>query len=1352
MNKRYAALTLIALALVAAGAAPAQTLVISPDPITLTAQAGGSSVQTSVSFTSSDNGATTISFTVVPSVSWISVPTAPSGGWKTPTTVVVTVSPPSTLPSGLNTATLSIYSTQFQSVPVNVMVSTVSVTPTSVSWSYLAGSTTYPGPSTLTIAGANGSFSLSKPSADTWYTAAAYGNPLSNVLVQFNSAVASSLSPGTYASTLTITPGGANPIPVTVAVTLTVNASPQVTVSPASLVFNWQSGGTNNQTQQNITLTTNATQAITAYVTNPSISWISLPGSSITIPAGGSTQATITVSGLGLGQGSYSGTVQVTIASGALFPNGTTTLTVPIQLNVSVFPVLYVSPGQLTFSYQFGGATPSFQSVTPTSSGGTTQPMSYNVSVSPAASWLTVPSGTLATSGGSFPVSVSPAGLSPGNYSSNVIVTPVADGSGQTAISIPVALSVTFGNTLQVSTQGQPLVFPYEAGQAAPANQTVSIYSTTGAPLNYSVTWSAAWLVVAGCTADCVTDQTTITVGINTAGIPSPPQNPYNDATIAIAATDPTTGNAVNTQSIDVRLYASSTAQLVVTPAGPLQFYTYPSASGPEPGSPSYPLSNTATLSLSSTSSATSDVLTITGVTRTVANQATIGDWLGGTSPAAQTPASFTVNGTLNNSTMPTGSYSGTLAISATNSAGTAVADSPVSIPVTFVVDSAKGTVSPSSLTFNQIKGGSAPASQTVQVTTDGSSSLGFDPVVNTGLVNWLTVSSISGPTPGSFSVAANAANLTTGTYSGAVYVTVPNAYGSPFRIPVTFNVAGGAIAAAPSSLSFTQAAGGSAPAPQTVQVTFSPSTSSANFTVSAATTTPANGTWLAAAITAGGGSTPGTVTVTVTPGSLTAGTYTGSVVITSAGAAGSPITIPVTLTIGQPTITAPTTQLTFSQLAGGAAPAAQSVAVTSSPGPISFGVSASTTSGGNWLTVTAGSSGTTGTTPGTVQVSVNGSSLGAGSYNGTVTITSAGATGSPITIPVVLNVSTAAVLSATPQALTFSAAVGQATTPQTVQLTSTIAAPFTVTTTPSGTWLSVSPSSGTASPTAVALTVSASTASLAAGSYSGTVTISSAGALNPLTINVSLTVATVPTPVVSNIENAASNQITGVSPGENIVLYGTGIGPATLVQVTQLTSDGKFPTTLGNTQVLFDGVAAPIYYASSKQTSVFVPYGVGGRASTSVQVVYSGAPSAAVPYNVAQAVPGIYTLNFSGAGPGAILNSDNTVNGPNNPAAKGTEVQIFMTGEGATTPAGTDGAIAGTAGYPLAKPILGPVTATVAGLTATVDYAGSAPGAIYGFMQVNIHIPANAPSGAQPLVINIGSFATQAGVTIAVQ
>jgi uncharacterized protein (TIGR03437 family) len=243
--------------------------------------------------------------------------------------------------------------------------------------------------------------------------------------------------------------------------------------------------------------------------------------------------------------------------------------------------------------------------------------------------------------------------------------------------------------------------------------------------------------------------------------------------------------------------------------------------------------------------------------------------------------------------------------------------------------------------------------------------------------------------------------------------------------------------------------------------------------------------------------------------------------------------------------------------------------------------------------------------------------------------------------------------------------------------------------------------------------------------------------------------------PLVTSINNAASYSTTGVSPGENIVIFGTGLGPTQLAPGT--VTNGVWDKTAGGVQVTFDGVPAPVIYARTDATSVMVPYGVAGRQSTTIIVSYQGAQSAPLVYNVVQAAPGIYSQNVSGSGPGAILNQDNSVNGPTNPAAKGSAVAVYMTGEGVTTPASIDGALALINGTTLNKPQL-TVSATVAGQPANVEYAGSAPDIIYGIMQVNVRIPANTPTGAQPIVITLGTsttpviFSTQAGITVAVQ
>jgi len=131
---------------------------------------------------------------------------------------------------------------------------------------------------------------------------------------------------------------------------------------------------------------------------------------------------------------------------------------------------------------------------------------------------------------------------------------------------------------------------------------------------------------------------------------------------------------------------------------------------------------------------------------------------------------------------------------------------------------------------------------------------------------------------------------------------------------------------------------------------------------------------------------------------------------------------------------------------------------------------------------------------------------------------------------------------------------------------------------------------------------------------------------------------------------------------------------------------------------------------------------------------------------------PGIYTLNYAGSGQAAVVNQNTTGNAAANPAPKGTTISVYMTGEGAGSPTVPDGGIAAFNGTPLAKPLL-PVTATVGGVTANVEYYGSAPSIIYGVMQVNVRIPANAPSGPSvPIVIKVGNTSSQTNATVAIK
>jgi uncharacterized protein (TIGR03437 family) len=238
----------------------------------------------------------------------------------------------------------------------------------------------------------------------------------------------------------------------------------------------------------------------------------------------------------------------------------------------------------------------------------------------------------------------------------------------------------------------------------------------------------------------------------------------------------------------------------------------------------------------------------------------------------------------------------------------------------------------------------------------------------------------------------------------------------------------------------------------------------------------------------------------------------------------------------------------------------------------------------------------------------------------------------------------------------------------------------------------------------------------------------------------------------LAGIGNAANYVAGKVAPGEIIVVYGSNFGPAALAQLQYV--NGVATTTLGNTRIYFDNVAAPMIYAVTGSPSVLscvVPYGVAGKASTQVQVEYNGVKGNTLTVPVADSVPGIFSMNQSGTGPGAILNwPDYTVNGASNRVAAGGYIMAYGTGEGKTDIA-IDGQQVPLMG-PYPKPLLGPWTATVGGKPATVTSYGSAPENIAGLFQVNVQIPSDLAPGIYDLVIKAGNFTSTAGLTVAVK
>jgi uncharacterized protein (TIGR03437 family) len=243
--------------------------------------------------------------------------------------------------------------------------------------------------------------------------------------------------------------------------------------------------------------------------------------------------------------------------------------------------------------------------------------------------------------------------------------------------------------------------------------------------------------------------------------------------------------------------------------------------------------------------------------------------------------------------------------------------------------------------------------------------------------------------------------------------------------------------------------------------------------------------------------------------------------------------------------------------------------------------------------------------------------------------------------------------------------------------------------------------------------------------------------------------------PPIKSVVNAASYIGGSVSPGELVTIFGTAIGPAAAAYATTDPSTGKLATTTGGVQVLFNGIPAPMIYASGTQVSAIVPYEMAQFASLSVWIKYAGQTSNAFQLTSATTAPGIFAQNSQGSGPGAILNQDGvTLNGPNSPAAKGSIVTVYMTGEGQTSPPGVTGKIT-TATLPPPQVTPAPLLAVgvlIDGQPANWVYAGEAPGFAAGLMQLNVQVPANARTGDLPIRVSVGANFSQSGVTVSVR
>ena len=494
--------------------------------------------------------------------------------------------------------------------------------------------------------------------------------------------------------------------------------------------------------------------------------------------------------------------------------------------------------------------------------------------------------------------------------------------------------------TTLIATPNQ-LTFLQDSGTQTPPSQSVSITST---PTNALITVSgtASWLSY---TQSSATSPTILNVSVIPAGL----------AVGNYSATLTVSSPGATSITITVNLTVTVTPP---TNTNPTQLDFTFSTGGSTPPSQQFFVNN------SSTNFSVSD------------NQS----WLFASASTLTVPATVTV--LVDPTGLSPGTYNGVVTVT--------FATNPITfqlVNVTLTVDQGlQNWTTNGPLKFNYKYGDPPPPAQTLSIAYT-STVIFIANITAPESTPWLKLdNNNTGITPANIEVTVDPTGLQAGTYNGSISLSTPGVPGS-HTVPVTLTITGApALSVSPSTLTFDAAAGG-AQQTKTVSISSTPSTGYA-------ATVALGSSWLS--ITPPTGTTPQTLTVTVSPASLAPGTYRGSIIFSAPGASSGGQLVGVTLNVtGSVTLTASPTQLQFATMSDGSAPPAQSISVNAN-----FSLAVAAASSPGWLTVTPVNA----NTPATFSVSVVTAGLAAGVHNGTITISTGGG-GQTIAIPVTLTV-----------------------------------------------------------------------------------------------------------------------------------------------------------------------------------------------------------------------------------------------------------------------------------------------------------------------------------------------------------
>ncbi|MBI3664801.1 MAG: hypothetical protein HY236_01010 [Acidobacteria bacterium] len=478
---------------------------------------------------------------------------------------------------------------------------------------------------------------------------------------------------------------------------------------------------------------------------------------------------------------------------------------------------------------------------------------------------------------------------------------------------------------------------------------------------------------------------------------------------------------------------------------------------------------------------------------------------------------------------------------------------------------------------------------------------------------------------------------------------------------------------------------------------------------------------------------------------SLAEGTYTGLITINDPNAFDTPQTIPVKIYVGGNV----PARVDFYLPPNAGAEDSATFQTPGGPVPV---LKATTQSGGPWLAVSSSGMGSFQFLyTHAVQAKVR-NGMAAGDYNGSVAVSNSAFAADNKSVPVVLHVTAQPIAKPSAEALNFTVVQGAAAGTQTVSVANAGQGTLSVSgaTAAGGDWLSAAVQSDGS------IQVNADAGPLAAGFYTGSVTIDTNAANNPLTVPVEFEVQAVSPPLAffGGVVDAASFT-SPVAAGALASLFGSQMASG-----VAFASSVPLPTTLADAVVKVGGTSVPLIYASPGQINFQMPFEASGTAAVWVELNGQRGNTITVP--VARRAAGFYFFPGTNYGIAQNATRNNGFPVPDIPAfaaipkapARICDVLVFYgSGFGPVNPPVATGAAAG------AKP-LSTVTGTpqvvfhtaVFRISTVPDYIGFTPSFV-GLYQLNVRVPDGVvPNPAVPVQLIWPDGSTSNTVVIAVE